>query len=229
MATEGASSLPESKENIADTVLDLIGNTPLVRLNVLTKDSYAEVVAKLESRNPTNSVKDRIAYSMIKAAEERGEISPDRTTLVEITSGNTGIGLALVAAIKGYKLIIVMPEYYSLERRVVIKAFGAQVIVTPAAKAVPGAVAKGAEILKKLGPNGWLVDQVSRRPRSMDLGDHFSPLCSLVLFHSLAIPQTQTFTETPQVQRSGATQAARLISSFQALEQVVHSLESHGI
>lgn len=139
-----------AKENIAKSIIDVIGNTPLVRLKKVVRGAVAEVIVKLESQNPGNSVKDRIAYQMIKEAELRGDIVPGITTVVEPTSGNTGIGLAMVCASLGYKLIVTMPDTMSIERRVVLKAYGAQVVLTPAAKGVKGAVEKAQEIMSTL-------------------------------------------------------------------------------
>jgi len=148
-----------SRPKIADNILDVIGNTPMVRLNRVTEGCVAEVVAKLESNNPANSVKDRIAKSMIMEAEERGDISPGKTTLVEPTSGNTGIGLAMVAAARGYKLVLTMPESMSIERRVLLKAFGAEVVLTPASKGMGGAIGKAEDIVDSMGSDGFLLQQ----------------------------------------------------------------------
>jgi len=131
----------------------------MVKIGALADGCVAEIVAKLESNNPANSVKDRIALSMIRQAEERGDIKAGETTLVEPTSGNTGIGLAMVSASLGYKLILTMPESMSMERRVLLKAFGAEVVLTPAAKGMGGAISKAEEIVSKLGEDGMLLQQ----------------------------------------------------------------------
>lgn len=142
---------------IANNVLETIGNTPLVRLNKLTKDSKATIVGKLEARNPGGSVKDRICWSMIEEAEKQGLIKTN-TTIIEPTSGNTGIGLAMVAAVKGYKLILTMPETMSIERRNLLKAYGAELVLTPGPEGMSGAVRIAEELAAKT-PNSFVPQQ----------------------------------------------------------------------
>ena len=142
---------------IYNNVLETIGETPLIKLNRLTQGTGATVVAKLESRNPGGSVKDRICLSMIVEAEKQGLIKPG-TTIIEPTSGNTGIGLAMVAAVKGYKLILTMPETMSIERRNLLKAYGAQLVLTPGPDGMGGAIKKAEELAKNT-PNSFVPQQ----------------------------------------------------------------------
>lgn len=138
-------------------VTELVGRTPLVRLNRLTERAGAQVVAKLEFYNPANSVKDRIGVAIVDAAEQSGELKPGGT-IVEATSGNTGIALALVGAARGYKVILTMPETMSLERRVMLRAYGAEIVLTPGAEGMAGAVARAKQILAET-PNSVAADQ----------------------------------------------------------------------
>jgi cysteine synthase A len=151
---------------IANDVTELIGNTPLVRLRRLTESARADVVAKLEFYNPAHSVKDRIGVSMIEAAEKAGRIKPD-TIILEPTSGNTGIALAFVCAAKGYKLALTMPETMSKERRVLLKAYGAQLILTPGSEGMPGAIKRAEELAA--GDPRYFIPQQFQNPANPEI------------------------------------------------------------
>jgi len=142
---------------IVKNVLKLIGNTPLVRLNKIVDSNSAEILAKLESFNPGGSVKDRICLSMIEDAENKGLLKPGGT-IIEPTSGNTGIGLAMISAVKGYRCILTMPETMSLERIYILKSYGAEVVLTPGEEGMKGAIKKAEELLKKT-PNSFMPQQ----------------------------------------------------------------------
>ena len=148
--------------NIANNITELVGNTPLVKLNRVTDGAEATVLAKLEFFNPGSSVKDRIAVAMIDAAEKTGKINKN-TTIVEPTSGNTGIGLAMVCAARGYKLIITMPETMSRERRMLMRAYGAELVLTPGPEGMGGAIAKAKE-LAAANPDSFFIPQQFENP-----------------------------------------------------------------
>lgn len=142
---------------VVNSITDLIGDTPLVRLNRIVPEDSAEIYVKLEYQNPGSSVKDRIAISMVEAAEADGRLKPGGT-IIEATSGNTGIGLAMVAAAKGYKSVIVMPETMSLERRNLLRAYGAELVLTPGSEGMNGAVRKAEELLND-NPDYFMAEQ----------------------------------------------------------------------
>jgi len=150
-----------ARPKVLDNVLDAVGNTPIVRLNRIVPEGSATVLAKLESFNPTSSVKDRIAKAMIEAAERKGKVNKD-TTIIEPTSGNTGIGLAMVCAVRGYKLVLTMPETMTVERRRLLAAFGVQLVLTPGPEGMAGAIKK-AEELAKATQNSFIPQQFKNK------------------------------------------------------------------
>ena len=192
--TKEEKKLPEQKKeatitlNIHNSILDEIGTTPLVRLNRITKDLKCTVLVKLEAQNPGGSIKDRIALNMIQEAEKQGLINK-KTVIIEPTSGNTGIGLAIASAVKGFRLILTMPESMSVERRRLLKAYGAELILTPKAEGMKGAVNKAEEIAAQT-PNSFIPQQ----------------------FQNLANPQIHRETTGPEIWKATAGKVDILVA-----------------
>lgn len=157
-------NIPELKRGIANDMTEAIGNTPLVRLNKLTEGLNADVLVKVESFNPVSSIKDRIAVNLIETAEKEGLLKED-SVIIEPTSGNTGIGLSFVAAAKGYKLILTMPETMSIERRKLLAVFGAEIVLTPGSEGMGGAIAKAKELVENT-PNSFMPQQFENKANS---------------------------------------------------------------
>lgn len=157
-------NIPELKRGIANDMTEAIGNTPLVRLNRLTEGLNADVLVKVESFNPVSSIKDRIAVNLIETAEKEGLLKED-SVIIEPTSGNTGIGLSFVAAAKGYKLILTMPETMSIERRKLLAVFGAEIVLTPGSEGMGGAIAKAKELVENT-PNSFMPQQFENKANS---------------------------------------------------------------
>lgn len=157
-------NIPELKRGIANDMTEAIGNTPLVRLNRLTEGLEADVLVKVESFNPVSSIKDRIAVNLIETAEKEGLLKED-SVIIEPTSGNTGIGLSFVAAAKGYKLILTMPETMSIERRKLLAVFGAEIVLTPGSEGMGGAIAKAKELVEST-PNSFMPQQFENKANS---------------------------------------------------------------
>lgn len=151
---------------VANSVTELIGDTPLVKINRLTGENDADVYLKLEYFNPGSSVKDRIGLAMIERAEQEGKISPGKDTIIEPTSGNTGIGLAMVAAAKGYRSLLVMPETMSQERRNLLKAYGAELVLTPGPEGMGGAIGKAKELAEE---KGYFMPQQFENQANVDI------------------------------------------------------------
>lgn len=182
--------MSQFRGKIHNSVLDTIGATPLVRLPRFSKEHgiKADLVAKLEFFNPLSSVKDRIGLAMIEAAEQAGKISPDKSVLIEPTSGNTGIALAFVAASKGYKLILTMPESMSIERRKMLRLLGAELVLTPADKGMKGAIAKAEELLASTN-NGFMLGQfdneanpeIHRETTALEIWNDTNGACDILI------------------------------------------------